>query len=531
MKNVLLVCALAQLSSFLSAQELGEMTTDENGKIHFQQSLSFDNLTPNASENNLNPIVLNIDWSSPDYDISNNPSLDSWDPRMAVGQEGNVYVVYNDNHSNGLQKIMFRKKVENEDWSSPIFVDTGTDIGGRNNHFPAIATSPNGDLHVIYNVWAFENVRNFIGYSHFDAATETWDEGVKISDLNGTVNHFTSHHDLYSTQGNLPVVLWGYDYRADLEHEEIYMKYFDGTSWSADISVSTENDGFNSGYPFIRSLGNGTAMILFAEQISGTEMELKYRIYNETTHTLSSENAITSQFIKAQNYVVSGSPNGEIKVFLIHKETDPSRDVINVFDYDSATDSFSLSTNVYEVAANAGSLTKWMDADCKSDGDCGVFLTDFSAENLSFMEYNSSTGFGTPEVIIEQNPGFDEPNIRFDSGGNVHAVWSDYRFNDGQGWDEREVFYKLGINDDLATSEVSTPTVQIYPNPSNGTFTVSYEKDKDYVLKIYDLSGRLLQTNSVKNKSKVSTPFSSGTYILKFLSGNDVHVKKLIIKK
>ena len=129
-----------------------------------------------------------LDWSLPDFNLSDNPGEDSWDVRLAT--EGNdVYVVYNDNHTNGLQKIMYRKKINDDEWSEAIFVDAGGEIGARNNHFPAIDAAPNGDLHVAYNVWAFENTRNYIGYSHYDAGTDTWVDGVKISDLNGTVDH------------------------------------------------------------------------------------------------------------------------------------------------------------------------------------------------------------------------------------------------------------------------------------------------------------------------------------------------------
>src|SRR5690606_23375604 len=411
------------ITSFLSiglcfSQTSGTFETDPNGKIFYQLPAAVPSV---PSENNLGPVELELDWSNPDFDVSNNPTLDSWDSRMAVGNTGNVYVVYSDNHSNGLQKIMFRKKVVGEEWSTPIFVDKGGEIGGKNNHFGAITSSPNGDLHVIYNVWANENVRNYIGYSYYNASSDTWSDGLKISDLGGTVNHTSSHHDLYSTQDNLPVVVWGYDFRENMVNEEIYMKYFDGTDWSSDIAVSDVTDNLDAGFPYIKSIGNNKAMLVYAEGAFGT-MELKYKIYDEATHTLSAANSITTTNVFSNNYVLATSGTGEVMVLTIHKEVGPDRDVLNVYDYNSTTDSFSLSSNIFEVSANAGGLLKRIDWDCNAEGDCGIIYTDFLAETNSFLEYNTTTGFGSPLVINEENPGFDAPNARFDPNGNLHVV-------------------------------------------------------------------------------------------------------------
>lgn len=497
--------------------------TDENGKIYFQKS------TPAVSppiQNYFTPDELLLDWTEPDFNLSNNPDYDSWDVRL-TSENNEVYVVYNDNHTNGLQKIMYRKKLSDTEWSEAIFVDAGGEIGGRNNHLPAIAAASNGDLHVAYNVWAYENGRNYIGYSHYDAATDAWADGVKISDLGGTVDHFNSYKDVYVTDDNLPVVVWGFDFRENQANEEIYMTYFDGTEWSADIAVSDLTDGQNAGVPFMRTIGNQKAMIVYSEYNSGGIMDLKYRIYDEVTHELTEPTILTSENVMFSNYTLV-SANGQIKVMQYFKMTGPDRDAIVLYDYDVATDTFTLSPNTFEIAANAGGLLKRMDMDCNMEGDCGVVFTDFLAQSISFLGYDQNTGFGTPLVICEEDPQWDYPSVKFDENGNFHASWSDMRNDPGTGWASREVIYKMGRNELVGTNEVSTEPISIYPNPSNGQFTIQ-SKDS-YKVEILNVAGKLVDNRMISGTTQIQKNLPPGVYFIKLTNEKGTTVKKLIIR-
>lgn len=522
--KLLLITALFSVGLCFS-QTYGSYETDQNGKLFHtapNMSLTF------PQENNVGPRALALDWSNPDFDVSANPTKDSWDVRLAVDNANNAYVVYSDNYTNGLQKIMFRKKMVGEDWSTPIFVDKGGEIGARNNHYGAIAASPNGDLHVSYNVWAFENVRNYIGYSHYDAAADTWSDGVKISDLGGTVNHSNGRHDLYSTDDNLPIVVWGFDFRENEINEEIYMKYFDGTVWSSDIPVSDITDAQDAGFPHIKSIGNNKGMILYSEKVASSNTELRYKIYDETTHTLSASKTIVAENIFNNNYVLVTSGTGDVMVLTIQKAVGPDRDVLNIYDYDSATDSFSLSPNIFEVAANAGGLLKLIDMDCNNEGDCAVIYTDLLANTNSFLEYNATTGFGTPEIINEERVGYDNPSTRFDPNGNLHVVWADYRFDDGQGFDEREIFYEKGVNTNLGINTTSLQNILIYPNPSKGIFNVTVQET--YTLEIFDVLGKKLDQKTIDGTTQITTSLSPGTYFLRFTNEDATQVKKLLVE-
>lgn len=518
MKKPLTLSLGLLLSGGIFAQSWSNLQTDETGKIFTTTQIL--NLPP---INPLNPDALELEWSE-DFNISNHSTVDSWDSRLTVGNDGTPYVVYSDNHTNGLQKIMFRKKVDGN-WTTPIFVDAGGEIGGRNNHFGAIAASPNGDLHVTFNVWAFENVRNYVGYAHYNAATDTWEDAVKISDLNGTVNHFTTRHDVYSTAENLPVVIWGFDFRANQNNEEIYMKYHDGTSWSEDIAVSDVTDNLSAGLPYIKSMGNQNGMILYSEMV-GAINQLFYRIYDETSHTLSPARLITDQNVGINNYALTRAGN-QIKVSLIYKNPS-SEDVIEIYNYNPDTDSFGLSEHTFSIPANAGGLMKRVDFDCMADGECGIVFTEFLEEYISFLTFNEEEGFGEPVRIVEQNPGLDAPNIRLDTEGNAHVVWSDYRFNDGQGWDEREVFYKMGSNETAGISDASQFHVAVYPNPSNGQFTI--DSQENFKVEIFNSLGKLVQIETISGKTQIQTNLPSGIYFLKLSNEKGSKIQKIIIK-
>ncbi len=180
MKQVFFIICVIILSTtvlFSQSNKSENFVTDEYGKIYYSNIDSNDqSVFSNYKQLKSKPLYLtSIIWNNQDYDISENPTVDSWDPRIDVGLDGTIYVVYNDNHSGtGLQKIMFRKKIPSGDWTEPDYIDKGGEIGTRNNHFPALAVSPNGDIHAIYNVWAYENTRNYIAYSFYDASEDLW---------------------------------------------------------------------------------------------------------------------------------------------------------------------------------------------------------------------------------------------------------------------------------------------------------------------------------------------------------------------
>lgn len=524
MKTTLLFTALFFIG-FGFAQNPYEFHVDENGRTTFV--FPQNNFLSDYQHQQHRPLELNLDWSDPDFDISQNHGVDSWDPRIAVDPSGNVGIVYNDNRPNGLQKIMFRKKT-GENWSSAIMVDTGGEIGQRNNHLPSIGAAPNGDLHVVYNVWAFENWRNYIGYSKYDAATDTWHDGEKISDLGGTVDHTNGHHEVYVTENNLPVVVWGYDNRVNEDTEEIYLTYFDGTTWSPDIAVSEENDGFSTGHPYVRSIGNQKVMILYAESTGPQTRELKYRIYDEETHDLGPIQSIAAGGIANINYVLTNTSSGSVRLLVYYKIQGTNRDKIEIYEYDVAADSFEASSHSLELTTNAGGLMLRMDMDCNASDDCAIVYTNFLEESVSYLPLNQDGGFGEPLVLVEQEMSIDPPFTAFDADGNLHLTWADLRFSSGGPWNERDIFYKQGKNEELGITDFSTSKISVFPNPAKETVTIS--SSESYQMSIYDLTGRFIHSQEISGVQTVDLSLPTGIYLLKFINENEIKTTKLVVK-
>ncbi|EDM44146.1 hypothetical protein SCB49_11162 [unidentified eubacterium SCB49] len=526
MKNYLsLTCAFTLIISGIQAQELQEQTTDVNGKTFFQTSLSERSILEQEQKDFLE---LDLDWSNPDYNVSNNPTVDSWNPRMSVTSDGTVHVVYNDNHSNGLQKIMYRKKSPEGDWTDPIFVDTGGEIGDRNNHFPSVSASENGDVHVTYNVWAYENVRNYVAYSYYEAATDTWNDGVKVSDLLGTVNHTSGRHDVFIADSGLPVAVWGYDYRENLTNEEIYLSYFDGTDWSTDIAVSDLGDNLNAGYPHVAKLGDAKTMILFTQSTS-SGVELGYKIYDEVAHTLTDFQVIPVTNTTGLNYSIASNDNNEVTLLTMHTEQSPLRAAFTTYTYDNSADEFTANGTAFEVDSPT-SNSKNITIDCNEEGDCGIIYTDFQNDNNMFIAYNETDGYTEPLLINSETPALTNgPTTRFDAAGNLHVVWADKRADNDDGWDEREVAYEMGaVEVILGNTTFDSASLVVYPNPSNGVINI---KTQDaYSLEIFDLLGRSISTQEIDGPTSINSINVPGTYFLHFSGQNKTLVKKVIIK-
>ena len=456
MTRILLITSIIIFSistAFSQMYSFEKMRTDKDGKV-YNENIASDNFEYSKdNSSNFQMRDLSILWFNVDFDISAHEEVDSWDPRMDVSSNGDICVVYSDNHSGtGLQKIMFRKKGIGEEWTEPIYIDQGGDVGGRNNHFPAVAYSPNGDIHAIYNVWAYENVRNYIGYSFYDASEDLWNNGIEISEAGGSVNHFDSHHDLYSTDDNLPVVVWGYDNRANADYEEVYMKYFDGTSWSSDILVSTPDDDASAHYPYITSIGNNKAMIIFGEATDvSDEREIRYRIYDEETHNLSEIQAIPQTTYYSDSYyynydLANKNDGNTIIAIWENARSTPYADTIKCVNYNVASEEFEMSEHKY-INVTTGSFPKHISIDCDADGNTGIVYTDTYLETCNFISFDPVDGFSEIKIFNEDDvAGGDYPECGFDNEGNMHTVWADLRFDIPGGYMEREVFYEMGTN-------------------------------------------------------------------------------------
>ena len=85
----------------------------------------------------------------------------------------------------------------------------------------------------------------------------------------------------------------------------------------------------------------------------------------------------------------------------------------------------------------------------------------------------------------------------------------------------------------LGNNEIIASDFSIYPNPSNGSFSLTLNNEfKEFDLTIRDMAGRLVQESHFVNQSKVNinTDVNSGVYLVTVKSNNTSTTKRIIVE-
>ncbi|WP_435261700.1 reprolysin-like metallopeptidase [Tenacibaculum sp. nBUS_03] len=138
---------------------------------------------------------------------------------------------------------------------------------------------------------------------------------------------------------------------------------------------------------------------------------------------------------------------------------------------------------------------------------------------------NATAGTTRMRVLIE----YDSPTNNYGEG----ACDSDHKTE----WGETED-YNIKIDETASTDEVSFNNFNLFPNPSNGRFKLTFEtKTQDQVsVKLFDIRGRLVESKTYSTPSLIFSEellfnsFNSGMYLLQIKNGGSQTTKKLIIK-
>ncbi|HUH35859.1 MAG TPA: Omp28-related outer membrane protein [Moheibacter sp.] len=161
--------------------------------------------------------------------------------------------------------------------------------------------------------------------------------------------------------------------------------------------------------------------------------------------------------------------------------------------------------------------------------------------NSNNTTIKQGSGYGnnqTYTIEIDLPAGDDCYSFRtIDTGGDGGATYllkdaqgnilSESDGNHGDGYTDQFYFGQLSLAD-----VTNVNAINVYPNPSNGTFNVSSDQKIDNI-QVYDITGKLMRTFKDLNTNKTQVElsnFNKGTYILKIQTGQSVTTKKVIIK-
>ena len=83
------------------------------------------------------------------------------------------------------------------------------------------------------------------------------------------------------------------------------------------------------------------------------------------------------------------------------------------------------------------------------------------------------------------------------------------------------------LHDNAAVNDLDQNNIELYPNPSNGTFFINV--NGSYNVEVFDVTGKVVKSQIINNKGVVSLD-NQGLYIVKFSNENETLIKKVIVK-
>ncbi len=160
-----------------------------------------------------------------------------------------------------------------------------------------------------------------------------------------------------------------------------------------------------------------------------------------------------------------------------------------------------------------------------AQGSVTVNFTSFNIEDgYDFLHVYDGPDTNSPEIQGSPFTGTVSPGTLTSTNGLTFHFESDYSINKA-GW-VAEV--------SCGTSSVNsyTENLNIYPNPTNGLFTINTGSMKNSILNIYSISGKLIYQKQINsNKTNVDLRNQAkGLYVVKVVSDNKLYVSKLIMK-
>ncbi|WP_395076989.1 C25 family cysteine peptidase [Flavobacterium sp.] len=146
---------------------------------------------------------------------------------------------------------------------------------------------------------------------------------------------------------------------------------------------------------------------------------------------------------------------------------------------------------------------------------------------ISYSGTNGSIGTGTGTITIPANAnnGYSRLRTRIHYGSGMQSCGtSDY----GEVED-----YTLNVSTSLNTTEFSEIKFSLYPNPTNGNFTINLDSvlNSDAGLEIYSINGQLIFKKEIKNTIEdINFNASAGIYFVKVTNDFITTIKKIILK-
>ena len=167
----------------------------------------------------------------------------------------------------------------------------------------------------------------------------------------------------------------------------------------------------------------------------------------------------------------------------------------------------------------------------------GVFATDdITRDNSSIVWTDENAGF--PRMLTFGIRQQTLPEWNCNNSGKIYVATHGRGF-----WSSEKFFVKgfTGIKNETEKIVSYKSTINIYPNPINGSGTIAFELNKtatNVLINIYDLQGRVVKTNTIAQlqagaqKINIDTEeLSMGTYLVSIDAENIHAASKFVVLK
>ncbi|CAL2077534.1 Peptidase M12B domain-containing protein [Tenacibaculum sp. 190524A05c] len=208
-------------------------------------------------------------------------------------------------------------------------------------------------------------------------------------------------------------------------------------------------------------------------------------------------------------------------------------------------------TSTISTDVNAGDsyqISVTFDPDGFQD-HCYVFIDwnqdfnfDVSTERYDLGSISGSPGSRTANITVPNDavPGNTRMRviIQYFDGTNFLLTDGACDSDHASEWGETEDYTVNVINNTASVGDFDFTNFNVYPNPSNGNFNITFEviNTESVGIRLFDIRGRLVEEKEFKNTQSTFSEelnlegINAGLYLLQVQNGNKRTTKKLIIK-
>ena len=89
----------------------------------------------------------------------------------------------------------------------------------------------------------------------------------------------------------------------------------------------------------------------------------------------------------------------------------------------------------------------------------------------------------------------------------------------------------IDINAEVGLADVEKNPLNIFPNPTNNSITITGLEEGTHKMEIIDMSGRVVKTENINNSQLIDlSALQEGCYLVKVQTNKTLHTAKVIVK-